>query len=184
MPQAQYKEELSNDYKDALINLWTKFNSENVLSRKRIITAARRFSLAHERHDWEDRIIDLLIAGEALFLSEQNEGELTHRLRLHAALFLSSESADRKRIFDDMGLAYGLRSGIVHGSADLTKRIRKIEDLEVGQFGDEYRLREFIFRIQEYIRLSIFRMVMLASENPDQHPLVDWERRALGSDGH
>lgn len=181
IPQAHWKEDLSSDYKDALINFWMKFESESVQNRRRIVTAARRFSLAHERYDWEDQIIDLLIAGEALFLTENTEGELTYRLRLHSALFLSSEPTERKRIFDDMGRAYNLRSGIVHGSADLTKRIRKIEAREIGQFGDEYRLREFIFRIQTYIRLSIFNMVMLAFENPDQHPLVDWEAMALSN---
>lgn len=169
----------SENFANSLVWLWDLLSNPHVLSQANLMVATKRFSYAHERTDREDKIIDLLIAAEALFLSTTgNQSELKYRLRLHAALFVGSDQATRKQIFDDMGLAYDLRSSIVHGSVPDSK-IGKIEKREVGRFGDKYKLLEFTERIQEYIRFSIVRMVRRAAEGSGA---IDWESMVLGDD--
>lgn len=127
-----------------------------------------------------DRIIDLFIAAEALFLSTTgNQSELKYRLRLHASLYAGSDFATRKQIFDDIGLAYDLRSSIVHGSVP-DSTINKIKKREVGRYGDKYKLEEFTSRIQEYIRFSIVNMVRTAAEGSGA---IDWTNLVLGDRG-
>ena len=61
--------------------------------------ALRRFLYGYERVREEDALIDLMIAAEAIFLSESGSGqELSYRLRLRAARFLSENNAERQAI--------------------------------------------------------------------------------------
>lgn len=174
-PTVRFSLQLDGDFNQALQKFWKNFQRQVMNKHKFIALAAKRFSYAHERHDWEDRIIDLLIAAEAIFLSQTgNQGELKHRLKLHAAKFLSTDSKIRKQIFEDMSLAYDLRSNIVHGSHALDAVLKKIRRKEDIGFGEKYKFEQFISRIQNYIRTGINRMIFLASENNHQE-LIDWD---------
>src|SRR5204862_5957158 len=111
---------------------------------------------------------------EALFLSDTgNQGELKYRLRLHAALFIGENYERRKEIFDDFGLAYDLRSSIVHGNKS-DGIVNKIKTRPEGHWGDNYKVEEFTDRIREYIRYSIVRMIHI-----EQKPQPDWQRMVL-----
>lgn len=174
-PTVRFSLQLDKDFNKTLQKFWKNFQRQALGKHKFIALAAKRFSYAHERHDWEDRIIDLLIAAEAVFLSQAgNQGELKHRLKLHAAKFLATDSKIRKQIFEDMSLAYDLRSNIVHGSHALDGVLKKIRKKEDIGFGEKYKIEQFISRIQNYIRTGINRMIFLASENNHQE-LVDWD---------
>jgi len=97
--------------------------------------ALSRFNLAGERQRAEDRVLDLMICMEALFLPDGNE-ELTFRLALRAARFL--EAGDRgKRIelFSNLREAYRVRSAIVHGS--VASRKQKISTEQASEFLEE-----------------------------------------------
>jgi hypothetical protein len=78
-----------------------------------------------------------------------------------------------------MGLAYDLRSSIVHGtvSDSIVDRIKK---KEVGRLGDKYKLLEFTDRIQEYVRFSLVRMIRLAAQGSGP---IDWENLILSNSG-
>jgi hypothetical protein len=157
-----------------LIKFWKVFSSEKVSNRKFILIAAKRFSYAHERHHWEDKIIDLLIAAEAVLLSDGNKGELNYRLSLRAALLIGQDFESRKVVFDDLKLAYDLRSGLVHGG-DAKSALKNIKKNEVSTFGDENKINTFVFRIQEYIRIIIVKMIYKAYKSNEGNGLVDWE---------
>ncbi len=179
-PATQFSLELQKDFHKIFVKFWRNFQKQSVNKHKFIALAARRFSYAHERHDWEDRIIDLLIAAEAIFLSQSNaQTELNYRLKLHAAMFLGSSAEIKKQIFDDMAFAYSLRSNIVHGSTGLEKIIRKIKSREEIGFGEKYKLDQFMYRIQEYIRIAICKMIDLAAQNSHQKEVVDWNKLVL-----
>jgi len=75
--------------------------------------AIRRFNLAYERGSDEDRLIDQMIAFEALFLRERVE--LGYRLRLRVAAFLGGGAAARQVTAQEVKTAYDLRSRVVHG---------------------------------------------------------------------
>ncbi len=89
----------------------------------------RRFSYACERERDDDRIVDLMIAAESLFLSdsggEKDRGEIRFRLALRSAYFVESPAYTRRQIFNHMKAAYDLRSAIVHGDGRLSaKRLK------------------------------------------------------------
>lgn len=76
----------------------------------------------------EDRLIELRIAIESLFLDDNdNSGELSYRLALRAALRLGSDRQQRLDYFDLIKKFYGRASRAVHGG--LVKDRDKSEDL-------------------------------------------------------
>jgi len=176
-PETQLSLVTGEEFEKAIRDLWKTIGDGSIAENLKV--AIKRFSYAHERMDWEDQIIDLAIAGEAIFLSPNNKDELTYRLRLNAALFMGSDKESRSRIFSDFKLAYDLRSRLVHGSdpKDVLKRIRR----EVsGQFGDEQRLAEFTARFRDYIRFALVRMIRLSAAGHGLHTANDWDVLALG----
>jgi len=83
--------------------------------------AVQRFRDAWERH-WPtspERLLDIAIAMEAIFLNDGEDKELRFRLALRAARFLEPPGAARASIFDAVRSLYDLRSKIAHG-ADLS----------------------------------------------------------------
>ena len=74
--------------------------------------AIRRFNSAYTRHHDADRLIDLMIAFEALLLRERDE--LSFRLALRTANLLR-DKRKRQETFDIMREAYDLRSDVAHG---------------------------------------------------------------------
>lgn len=180
-PTAQFSLKLDKDFHKTFLKFWKSFQQQAVNKHKFIALAAKRFSYAHERHDWEDRIIDLLIAAEAIFLSQAGgQGELKYRLKLHAAMFLATEPKTRKQIFEDMSLAYDLRSKIVHGTGDLNSAISKIKKKEAVGLGEKYKLEQFVFRIQNYIRAAINKTILDASKN-NQQEVFNWDDLLLSN---
>jgi hypothetical protein len=109
-----------------LADFWNTLQTEHVTKHKYLVNAIRRFGYAYERHRIEDKIVDLLISAEALFLSSDSyTGEVKYRLSLRASLFLATEGDVRQAIFDRMKAAYDLRSAVVHGAAYNTRRLPK-----------------------------------------------------------
>jgi hypothetical protein len=79
-----------------------------------------RFNLAFDRRLIADRIVDLVIAGESLFLGDlnaQDRGELRFRFALRAAKFIKHAVYSEHDIFRVMRRAYDARSAIVHGGS-------------------------------------------------------------------
>ena len=81
----------------------------------------RRFNIAFERQQLDDRIVDLMIAAESLFLhdagSPGERGELRFRLAVRAAKFIESPRYAPRQVFDLMRKAYDVRSQVVHGGS-------------------------------------------------------------------
>ncbi|HEY0100089.1 MAG TPA: hypothetical protein VGB76_14160 [Pyrinomonadaceae bacterium] len=120
---------------------WSKL--ENPKVKKELGTAVRRFSYSCVRHLNEDKIIDLMIAAEALFLRGTREGEKRFRLAFRAGLFLGADQAARKEVYNRMKKAYDLRSTLVHGGSNPSLRRSRGEITEndklIGAVGDDVR---------------------------------------------
>ena len=112
--------------------------------------ALRRFNIAFKREQLDDRIVDLMIAAESLFLSDSGDpgvrGEQRFRLALRAAKFVESQRYASRQVFDLMRRAYDIRSQIVHGGS--VKKI-KLPDIP------DAKLNDFILATEEVIRLGI-----------------------------
>lgn len=168
-PDFSFTWDYNSEFTTTFQEFWYSFRAKSVIERKFISVAARRFSFAHERYNSQDKIVDLLIAAEALFLCDQGGiGELRYRLSLRAAFFLTDDSQTRKRIFADFKTAYDLRSKIVHGG-EVEKDFFKIKDSE------EYGIDGFVKKIQLYICCAIYKAISIANEPNSPKHLVDWD---------
>jgi hypothetical protein len=117
----------------AFIEFWNHFRTRAIRRNPRIALALRRFGYGYERTRREDRLMDHVIAIEAL-LDDQDQHELSYRLSLRVAALLATNAVDRKTIFNRIRFAYDVRSAIAHGkSADNVPRT-KIGDMSLVDF--------------------------------------------------
>ena len=111
--------ELQDREVEALQEMWSDLTAGTVNERAFLAIALRRFNMAFGRQQLGDQIVDLMIAAEALFLSdaEAGRGELRFRLAVRAAMFVEAPQYTRRQVFDLMRKAYNVRSGVVHGGS-------------------------------------------------------------------
>lgn len=163
---------LSKSEAALLVDLRRKLTSEVVRKRRALMLAIRRFSQADERTLADDKMLDLMIAAEALFLSdsgrEEDRGELSYRLSLRAGYLLGSNPASRREVFGQMRRAYRARSKIAHGGEMAQV---KLED------GTEVDLHTFAKSVHQLMREAI--RAVLDSVQPNG-PMVDWESLIFG----
>ncbi len=106
---------------------------------------------AHER-DSEDRLIDFMIAAEAFFLSDCDQGELRHRISQRAAVYLEDTLDGRRRLKKLMLMLYDARSKLVHGGTLLEKYKFPVLDSELSS---EITSRELVLRTQNLMRRAL-----------------------------
>lgn len=85
-----------------------------IQGKRNIALAIQRFNFATQRRRLEDALIDSWIALEAIFLPEAGT-ELSYRVSLRVAYFLSSSSDERLELFRRVRASYEERSRIAHG---------------------------------------------------------------------
>lgn len=146
------------------VELHTALRSTGVTGRPFLDLAVRRIGYSRERHREEDRLIDLMIAAEALFLPTDDQ-EVGYKLALRAAYF--GDDSDRFRRFDDMRKAYGERSKLVHGNGPR----RRLTPAQLKEISD---------RVDGYLREALFRFLPMAQQQP-KGDLVDWDEIVLGT---
>ena len=114
--------------------------------------AIRRFNYAYERERSEDKLIDYMIAFEALF--SEGSGDLRYKIPTRVARFLETDSDQRRNICNIMKKSYDVRSKIVHGNrSNINVKFKS---------GNEYNtipLTEFIPKIEDCLRRSIRKVV-------------------------
>ena len=92
----------------------------------KVKNALRRFDMGgFGRELPEDRLIDFWVALEALFAKDDETQELTYKFAIRIAHFIGNDRDDRKRLFDQLRKAYGVRSRIVHGSQPEDMRVEE-----------------------------------------------------------
>ena len=112
---------------------------------------------------YEDKIIDLAIALESLYLPKDNIDQLAFQLSLRASWHLGKNKEDRKKLIDEFKAIYTLRSKAVHnGVIPQRVKIRK---------GESVPTSEFIPRAQDLCRRSIMK-ILEDGEFPDWNNLI------------
>lgn len=81
-------------------------------------TAASRLNMARRRLDYGNKAIDLSTAFEAVLSRAGEQGEMTYKFRLRAALLLADTYEERVAISKQMAELYRVRGKIVHGDTD------------------------------------------------------------------
>ena len=112
-----------------------------------------------------DKIIDLGIACESLYLPKSSVEQLSFQFRLRASWHLGTDKADREKLMDEFKAIYDLRSKAVHnGEVPPRVKIRK---------GESVPTSEFIPRGQDLCRQSIIKIL-------EDGKFPDWNNLILG----
>jgi hypothetical protein len=105
------------DDNDLLVKLWPLFKS-NFKEVPHFALVARRFHFSLSRYDWEDELIDLIIALEALLLPENTENKGSKIAKRLSKLLWKRYNRDYvTRIGNE---AYDLRNSVVHGDLNVS----------------------------------------------------------------
>jgi len=148
-------------------DLWVAL--EKVHADDKVAGPLRRFTFAAERALPEDKIVDLVIAAESLFLGDikpSDRGELRFRLSTRVALLLGETVAERKQIFAFMRRAYDARSGLAHGGSAGEKNLRAVD-------GKPVSAAEFASALEDVIRRALQLAVQRLAGREGFPP--DWE---------
>ncbi len=152
--------EVSKDECVAFKKLWASLKTAKISPWVEI--AVRRIAMADDRGTDEDRLIDLMIAAESIFLNDSTSGssELRYRLSLRAAAFLAAKD-ERRELFRFFRDCYDVRSTIVHGGRPTLK-------------GSPVNLDPMINRLSQLLRRGLFTMVeSISNGNPVMGSTLD-----------
>lgn len=144
--------ELSRDDIPAFESFWTDFRRQRSSTRRRIDLALRRFNLAYERILPQDRLIDYMIALEALLLTREEQQELAYKLGLRGSALLGENPDTRFEVFSRLKKAYAVRSEIVHGESPAAH-------VRVGP--TQVSFHQFVEEIASDVRSAIKKMLAL-----------------------
>lgn len=136
---------------------WKNLSGKNFLKFKPNGIAVRRFASAEEKINYEDKVIDFLIAFEALFFKEGETAELTHKISVRVARLLETDFEEKKNQFKEMKDIYKIRSKIVHGDEPSFSRTN---------FGN---LQEVASRTEELLRKSLKIFLNKEIDSKDKH---------------
>lgn len=159
------KFELSESEVPHFIELWRLLEEGSA----RFGFSIHRFNLAFDRGLLADRIVDLVIAAESLFLSDlnvQDRGELRFRFALRAAKFIEHPNYGERDIFRVMRHAYDARSAIVHGG------LPKETPLPNNQSAT---LPIFIDAIEELVRLGLRKALSMKDDGKKMRQADYWD---------
>lgn len=100
---------------ESVQQIYKQLTSLNYRDRKFLDIPLGRFHDSYERRNERDRLIDLCIALESLYVREKDE--LAYRLALRCACFLERGKVEKESTFSRVKDIYDRRSEIVHGTA-------------------------------------------------------------------
>ncbi len=125
-----------------------------------------RWIKSHTSQLSEDKIIDLGIAFESLYLADRNgNSELSFQLRLRASWFLGKDKAHRKELMKDFSQIYEWRSKVVH-TGKLPNKTKKTPFTR-------QETKAFTEKAQDLCRQSIIKIL-------ENGKFLDWNNLILG----
>jgi hypothetical protein len=159
------KFELSEEEVPRFLELWNLLEQEAV----RFGFSIHRFNLAFDRGLLVDKIVDLVIAAETLFLSDMDEksrGELRYRFALRGAKFIQHPKYGEHDVFLLMRRAYDARSAIVHGGSPSDTRLPD---------NQSSNLPTFIETVEELVRLGLRKALSMKEDGSKLKQSAYWD---------
>jgi len=136
---------------EELKKLANKIDKIDFNERNSLRIACERFSRSYEEHREDEKIIDFMIAFEALFLKGKKvPSKIGLYIGLGCSMLLGKNDKEREEINEFLVKAYNIRNRIVHGSEFITS---------VQINNETYKIQDFIFQLQKYLRESIKKLV-------------------------
>jgi hypothetical protein len=166
--------ELSATEVTDFVNFYTACDSDAVRRSKGLEMAIRRLDYSAERQRVDDKIVDLMIAAEALFLGQDRaseRGELRYRLSLRAALFTPSNDWSPRQLFNLYRTAYDARSTVAHGGSQERRELPDGTSVSLAVFSEE---------VAKQLRMAVKRAIEHCATSRHQFN-VDWEGLILPS---
>jgi hypothetical protein len=113
---------------------------------------------------WEDRLIDLMIACEALILKGENaKGQnIAHRV---GKLQKEKISHLEKRAVEELGIAYGLRNDAVHDGEFSSAKLAKVQ----VPFPEQ-----FMVSIERYLRIGMINYIDLMNQGQSKEQIIQY----------
>jgi hypothetical protein len=140
-----FRYSLSFDEVVDLKKLVGKIQSVDFAKRRSLNLACKRFQRAYEEVDFEDQLIDFIIAFEALFLKgEKAKSSQGETIAVACSVMLGKNDEERDQVKRYLREAYSIRNCIVHGS-----------DYRKPKIDKEYEMSEFVPKIEDYLRESM-----------------------------
>ena len=152
--------ELKGEEIESVQQIYKQLTSLNVRDRKFLDIPLSRFHDSYERRNERDKLIDLCIALESLYVREKDE--LAYRLALRCACFLERGKVELENTFHRVKNIYDRRSEIVHGTA---KAFAEEQFSKLATEAEEY-VRRSINKL-----LSDIRLVSRISRKPSKNEL-------------
>lgn len=151
---------------------WSLLTDEKWTENRALMLAVRRLSRQGSRESDDDKILDILIAAEALYLTDlggtKDRGELSYRLSHRAGLWADPERTGRSReVSRVMRLAYNVRSIIAHGGAP------KERDLRIGDM--RYSLAELVDASRSVVVAGVTKALDHIRSGQIRKWPIDWE---------
>jgi hypothetical protein len=151
-PYVQYLLNLKEQ--DSFLKFWTRMTS-NVWTPN-LMWAARRLLRAQHRvgEEHDDKLIDLVIALEALVLNKK-ERDKQKNLSSRAGKLQKLSDHLEKRAIEELFLAYDLRNDAVHDGIFSSANLSKV--------GGSNFLPSYITRIERYVRVGMRNYLAMAN---------------------
>ena len=128
--------------------IYNEFAEFNQKDREKLLIVIKRWIKSKTSQEDVDRMIDLGIALESLYVPESS-GEITFKLGVRAAWHLEEDPVDRRALKKTFGDIYKWRSEAVH-TGNLSKKTKNLSQEEID---------EFIETAQDYCRDSILKIL-------------------------
>jgi len=167
------------DYKQAKAfkRTWNLLFAVKRPADQSLYLATRRLAFSEDRIQEDDRLLDLMISAEALYLkdtgSPQDKGELKFRLALRAASWAdpSKVGMTKPEVYKLMKSAYDARSAVAHGGMPDAKLLK--------HRGQTLTLHEFNKLVESVVRQGILKAVKTTAKTKNKKFNPEWEDRLL-----
>ena len=153
---------------DQAKRLYEKMVNPNSNVRNRLQIPINRWIKSKTYKDSIDKIIDLGIALEALYLPKGTIDQLSFQFRLRASWHLGKNKEDREKLIDEFQAIYTLRSKAVHNG-------EVSEKIQIRRGEERIDTSEFIPRAQDLCRQSIMKIL-------EDGKFPDWNSLILGEE--
>jgi len=111
--------------------------------------ACERFSRSYQEHREDEKIIDFIVAFEALFLrGKKPPPRIGRYIGLGCSMLLGKNDKEREEIDEFLVKAYNIRNRIVHGSEFITS-------IQIQIANNTYEMKGIVSQLQKYLRESI-----------------------------
>jgi len=166
----KYTKTLSQEELNHICKIFVAYSKNKTSNVKGLDVAIHRFRSSCERYFPNDpeKLLDIAFAFEAIFLNDDENKELSYRLRLRAAKLLGKKLEERQEIFDIVKNLYNFRSKIAHG-----------ETIDAMKPKDAEKLKQVLSRAPRILKDAIIEMLLGNAPRglTDKGKIGDWWRK-------